>query len=313
MRAIFPLRENWSGMLILFAPLTQIGGRDVVHVVKREVFAPHRPDEGITGGAAAGMDRPARTDDRLLVLHHDVACLPPLSHQVEHHAALWNAEISVDFHAALVGMGRHGVPDVARLELREPHGKLAGFEHVGVDELVDCSGVRRRGGACRTLICVRDGDEGRFVCLVRGRGHHVKLRGLIRAAAGKHNVPCTLGYVQAILKAQFVCHAVRCDGAGAADVEDAKLTPLEEIRCAEALPHVKPLVNGNGASHRQAAERDHPVNMRIDGNNLVGKIQTFNEEFRARFLRGIALEILRADTIANVHINPPPGSMLCAE
>src|SRR5699024_5280663 len=52
-------------------PLPQVGGGDVVHVVKLHVLAAHGPDKGVVGGAHAAVDAPGGADDRVLVVHHD--------------------------------------------------------------------------------------------------------------------------------------------------------------------------------------------------------------------------------------------------
>ena len=120
-----------------FPGLSQLVCRNIVHVVKFLVLSAHRPDERVVAGSRARMNGPGRRNHRLLVPHDDVPGLLSLSHHVEHHLVLRHLEIHVDFHSALMGVGRHRVPHAARLQHGHAHGKLAGLQHVGMDELVD--------------------------------------------------------------------------------------------------------------------------------------------------------------------------------
>ena len=79
------------------------------------------------------------------------------------------------FHAALVRVRRHGVPDIARLKLGQAHGELAGFQHVRVDELVDDALVRRLVGAHRHLLGGGEVQERGLVGAVRRGRHAVEL------------------------------------------------------------------------------------------------------------------------------------------
>lgn len=76
------------------------------------------------------MNRPARGDHRLLVMHHNVTRFLRLPHHVENAGVIIHIEIEINFHPALVGVTRHGVPQVTRSQLRQPHTQLAGFQHI---------------------------------------------------------------------------------------------------------------------------------------------------------------------------------------
>ena len=60
--------------------------------------------QGISFGSDAGMDRPARGDHRLLVMHHNVTRFLRLPHHVENAGVIIHIEIEINFHPALVGV-----------------------------------------------------------------------------------------------------------------------------------------------------------------------------------------------------------------
>ena len=84
----------------------------MVHIIKDLVFTDHAPDKGISFGSDTGMDRPARGDHRLLVMHHNMTRFLRLPHHVENAGVIIHIEIEINFHPALVGVTRHGVPQV---------------------------------------------------------------------------------------------------------------------------------------------------------------------------------------------------------
>ena len=129
----------------------------MVHIVESFIFAAHRPYKGVVGGAAAGMYAPRGAYNRLLVLHNYVACFGRLAHHMEDYFVFGNFKIEVYFHSALVGVGRHSVPNAAFCKLRHTHRKLAGFKHVGVNELVDNAFVRRFCVAAGNFVRVFNG------------------------------------------------------------------------------------------------------------------------------------------------------------
>lgn len=66
------------------------------------------------------MDRPARGDHRLLVMHHNVTRFLRLPHHVENAGVIIHIEIEINFHPALVGVTRHGVPQVTQTSSVSP-------------------------------------------------------------------------------------------------------------------------------------------------------------------------------------------------
>ena len=117
--------------------LAQVGGSDVVHVVKLHVLAAHCPDERVVGGTHTAVDAPGGADDSIFVVHHDVAGLGRLTAHVEHDLSLGQLKVGVDLHPALVGVAGHRVPVGTRLQLGHTHAQLAGLQHIRVDELID--------------------------------------------------------------------------------------------------------------------------------------------------------------------------------
>ena len=300
-----PPGQSFAGKAPL---LPQVGGGDVVHVVKLHVLAAHGPDKGVVRGAHAAVDAPGGADDSVLVVHHDVPGLGGLAAHVEDHLPLGQLEIGVDLHPALVGVAGHGVPVGAGLQLGHAHAQLAGLEHVGVDELVDGALVAGLGAAQRPVIGVRHLDQAGLVGAV-GRGrHHVELGGVGGISRGKGDFLGALGDVQAVLVAQLVLDAVGHHDAGGilADVEHTDLAALEEIVGAEVGPHVDALVDGHHLVHRHAAQGDHAVHMAVDGHHLVGLVQAGDEHLIPHFLGGVALEVLLVAGITDIHSDMPP-------
>ncbi|GDO09685.1 hypothetical protein BvCmsKSP081_00152 [Escherichia coli] len=113
----------------------------MVHIIKDLVFTDHAPDKGISFGSDAGMNRPARGDHRLLVMHHNVTRFLRLPHHVENAGVIIHIEIEINFHPALVSVTRHGVPQVTWSQLRQPHTQLAGFQHIRDKIFVNCATV----------------------------------------------------------------------------------------------------------------------------------------------------------------------------
>ena len=99
----------------------------------------------------AAVDAPGRADDRVIVVHDNMAGLGGLTGTCGKRPGLGDLKVGVDLHAALVGVAGHGVPVAARLQSGHAHGKLAGFQHAGVDKLVDGALVAGFQGASGRL------------------------------------------------------------------------------------------------------------------------------------------------------------------
>ena len=93
--------------------LTEFGYFHGVHVAIVFVFAGHAPDKGVITGTTSGMNRPGRRNNSLVVMHQQVPGFLRLAHKMNYCLAFPHIKIKVRFHAAVVGMGRHGVPNAA--------------------------------------------------------------------------------------------------------------------------------------------------------------------------------------------------------
>ena len=224
-----------------------------------------------------------------------------LPHKVEHDVVLRNIEIEIDLHAAFVRMGRHRVPDAARFEARHTHGKLARFQYIGMDELVDDAVIGSFRAAARHLAGLLNGQQRGPAGLV-GRGrNHVEQGRFLRIVAVERDFLRTHGHVEAILVPQFVGCAVAGDDARAAHVEDADFPAFQNELSAEAVPYIDAVIEGHGLRHGFAAEHDHAVHMGIHGLYRVIPEQSGNVEFLADLFRRVPFHIIRVGRIANIH------------
>lgn len=120
--------RNQSGFeLSCFSELLQGFGWHEVHVIVSLVFAAHCPDEGVALGTKATVDRPGWVDHSGFVLHDNMLGLLWLTHEVE-DTVLFRLEfdVKISFHAACVGVARHGVPGVTWFQDGVAHLQLAG-------------------------------------------------------------------------------------------------------------------------------------------------------------------------------------------
>lgn len=287
--------------------LAQVGGSDVVHVVKLHVLAAHCPDKGVVGSAYAAVDAPGGADDSVLVVHHDVAGLRGLAAHVEHHLPLGQFKVGVDLHPALMRVAGHSVPVGAGLQLGHAHAQLAGLEHVGVDELIDGALIAGLDAAQRTVICISHLDEAGLVRAMCRSGDHIELCRMLGVCGSKRNFPGTLGDIQAVLIAQLVLHTVgHHDARGVlADVEHTDLAALEEIVGAKVGPDVDALVDGDRLVDRHTAQRDHAVHMAVDSYDFIRLVQAGDEHLVAHLLGGVALEVFLVAGITDIHSGSP--------
>ena len=164
----------------------QVGDGSGVHVVERLVLARHRPDERVRRGADAGVQRPARRDDRLPVGDDEVPRLLALAEQVDDPGVVRNVEVEVALGAAVVGVRGHGVPHRAGVQLRHAHDDLAAADAVLVDVLVERATVARHLVAELAHGALAGRDQLRRVGRVRGGGEQVELRDVSSGAGERH-------------------------------------------------------------------------------------------------------------------------------
>ena len=226
----------------------------------------------------------------------------PFAHHMEDHIVLRHFEVEVHFHPALVGMGRHRVPYAAGFQHGHAHAQLAGFQHGGMDELVDDSLVACCRVAAGLLGGVRDFDQPVLIAAMRRSGNEIELRGGGGINAFEIYFLRAAGQVQAVFVTELINRVVRGDFSGAADIEHATFPALQEILRTEAVPDIDSLVDGNLFLYGHDAHGDHPVHMAVDGDDLIRFEQFFNQEFLPDFLGGVALEVPLVAAVANVHV-----------
>ena len=287
---------------VRFLRSAQISCGDIIHIIELHVLAAHGPDKGVIRCTYAAVDAPGRADDRVIVVHDNMAGLGGLTAHVENDLALGDLKVGVDLHAALVGVAGHGVPVAAGLQSGHTHGQLAGLEHAGMDELVDRALVAGLDAAQRALGGLLNGDELVLIAAM-GRGRdHVELGRMLRVVALEGDLLVALGQVQAVLVVQVILLAIRRDRAGTVtDVEDADLAALQEVVGAEVGPYINALVDGDLLVHRHAAQRDHAIHVAVDSDHLICLVQAGDEHFVAGLLGGVALEITLVAGITNIH------------
>ena len=181
-----------------------------------------------------------------------------LSHHVEHAGVLIHVEIEVDFHATLVGMARHGIPQVARRKFGQPHAELAGLQHVRHEVFIDGAAVagevvaQRHGcDVCRGHLFGWTGGVGR-------RAVVVELRRPAGVDAGKDHVFRPFTHVQRLAMANLIAPSVYGDGARPADVNHPQLATFEEIIHAQLFTdlaaHGDGFRDGHNAAHNNAVD-----------------------------------------------------------
>lgn len=127
-----------------------------------------------------------KADNSFLVLHHNVPCLGGLSHHVEYHVVAGNLKVHINLHAALMGVGRHGVPYASLLQHGHAHGQLAGLKYIRVDKLVDNALIGCLRCSAGPLGCLCNGDVGGGVGSMGRCAYHVELSRCRRVVAGKY-------------------------------------------------------------------------------------------------------------------------------
>ena len=154
--------------------LPQIGGLDVIHIIKGLIFAAHSPNKGIITGAHTRVNTPGGTDNGIIIFHHYMPCFLGLTHHMEDDLIFRYLKIGIYLHTALMRVAGHGVPVAAGLHGGHTHGQLASFENTGVNKLVDnplVAGFQCPQGA---LCGIRNGNELRLISAVCRRTDHIK-------------------------------------------------------------------------------------------------------------------------------------------
>lgn len=188
-----------------------------------------------------------------------------------------DVEVEVDFGAAGVGVGGHGVPDGAVGEVGEAHDELAGFDAALVDVLVDFADVGGGLGAEGAGGGLVFGDVGGGVGGVGGGGDDVEFG----AFAGEGDVFGTHRDIEAVEIGEGEGFAVDGDDAGGADVDDAGFAALEEEVGAGLFDVIE---FERGPPCRLDAEDGHAVEVGEGHGDLAGEENSLDQEVGTQFV-----------------------------
>ncbi len=125
-------------------------------------------------------------------------------------------------------MRRHRVPVRSLLEQRESHHQLTALDALAMNRLVDRALVARRHRAQPHRLNLAEPHHRRRILRVRQIAQQIKLRGLTRAVTRKRNILAPAPHIQAVQLAQLELLAIDRHRARAADVQHAKLAPLQK-------------------------------------------------------------------------------------
>ncbi|MNP32150.1 hypothetical protein D3C76_1253160 [compost metagenome] len=173
-----------------------------------------------------------------------------------------------------MGMARHGVPQIARVEFGQAHAELAGFQYIGNEVFVD--------GAAVTGEIVTQGDRrdvrrrhffGRISGMSRG-AVVVKLRRLAAINAGEHHFLRAFSDIQRIAVANFKTLAVNRNRAWSADVNHTQLATLQEIAHAQLFAHFA--AHGDGFTGWHNAADDDAVDVAVHHGVLISNKHLLN-------------------------------------
>ena len=242
---------------------------------------------------------------------------------------LWQVEVVVSLNASAVGVGRHGVPCGAGVELGQSELQLAGsfLEHIVDYELIDGAVVALLqgadgspdGGLERAFAAV-EGNPLRLVVLVGGGRVEVELGRLLGVLRAEEHLlvhvlvlaDVSPADVECLLRREGVLLAVDDDDAVAlAAVHDAELTVVEEVLLLDAGVDVESqfeeVLELQGFVHWHCAAEDEAVVMRISQVDLVGHHHLLHDKALTQCLGVVAFHVLRmtsrleADILLGVH------------
>src|ERR1700678_703852 len=155
------------------------------------------------------------------------------SHKVHDAVRGIDIEVEVDFAATHVRVRGHRVPVASRREQGETHHQLAALDSVAIDRLINRSLVAGLEAAEFESLQIRELHHRGRILRVRGIAEEIEVSGILCVLAGEGNGPVAATNVEAIELVQIEALAVDEYRSSAADVEDPKLSPLEEVLCAQ--------------------------------------------------------------------------------
>ena len=241
------------------------------------------------------MYGPFGAHDGLLVVQPEHAGLVRFAHQVTDFVALGYLEIVVGLHAAVVGVGRHGVPYRTGLKLRQAHLQLAGafLQYVAHYQLIDDAVVallhlagEDAVGLQRALASV-DGDELHGVFLVRVGRVDVELGRVLIVLALEHHVLVAAAHIEGVLEVELVLLAVYLHDAVAAGVDYAEFAVLKEIFRLQRVDGLESQRLGG----RHGAAEDQTVVHGVGEKDLIGFHDLGHGEAFAQLGRVVGLHV----------------------
>jgi hypothetical protein len=81
-----------------------------IHIFKHLVLTTHRPDKAIGACAHTTVNGPRGREDDILLLEDQMTCLIGFAIEMDDTSVLWQIEIAIDLCAAIMGVGRIGIP-----------------------------------------------------------------------------------------------------------------------------------------------------------------------------------------------------------
>ncbi len=217
---------------------------------------------------------------------------------MEHHLLWVQVEVEVGFHPAVVGVGRHGVPDAAGLQLRQPHHQLTALEALFVDVFVDgplIRSFRRPDIHGRGLLFAHQ----LRLHLPVGRSRQQVVHGRVLVIeAPEHHLLLPLAHVEAVEPAQLEGFPTHRNLAVAPHVDDAQLPSLQEkVR----LQRLKGRQRQRLPPLRHGSPHNYPVVVGIHEVDFAPLHEPFYQKVFPQLLRVHAPHFPRAALVSCFH------------
>lgn len=219
------------------------------------------------------------------------------AHEMEYAGAFVNIEIEIHFRTALVGVWRHGVPNVALRQLGNAHDNLATVANAGANHLIE-----------RAFICVAIAAEindvrfffGDFFGGIRrmcGITHHIKFCRICRIVAGKLDGFAAAPDVQAIFIRQRITSRINCNFATAANVDHTDFPPFGEV----VRPQFRRAGQRQRFDCRHHRSDNRAIHIDVMQHNFSRRKQIVQEIRCAKLCRGHFFATVFIPQIAYVH------------
>ena len=195
-------------------------------------------------------------------------------------------------------MGRHRIPDAARLQFGHPHLQLAGGQYLLHDHPVNHTVVA-------LLERAEFEDNGLFTRHFRSRvggmrrGRvEVEFRGSRFVVAAEDHLLVAAADVEGLLETDRVGLSFDGDGSSAPDVDDSHLAARGKVVGRQDVHRLEP----ERRVHRHRAAHDQAVVHRIGEVDLIGNHQPLDEELLAQACRIVIFRITRVRRVTQAEI-----------